>query len=92
MAASALPIKLPAAEAAGFGLAPIKPEGGTVRSVGNFAKALYPGVRKWWGEEYEKFDPKYTNLFDAVEASDPGDTIMVMSTHTEVVTESVNGG
>ncbi len=31
---------------------------------GSFAKALYPGVSKWWGEAYDEWAVEYTDLFD----------------------------
>jgi hypothetical protein len=36
----------------GFGLAAVKREGATVIYDSQFAKALYPGVKKWWSEAY----------------------------------------
>jgi len=40
---------------AGFGLAQIKPEGGT-RNYDSFAKELWPGINKWYGEAYKTAD------------------------------------
>lgn len=31
---------------------------------GSFAKALYPGVSKWWGEAYDEWAVEYTDLFE----------------------------
>jgi len=31
---------------------------------GNFAKALYPGVSKWYGKSYDEWATEYTDLFD----------------------------
>lgn len=51
-AASSLPVKLhPAqARARGFGLAAVKTEGAAVEYdvTSGLAKAMYPGVKKWW--------------------------------------------
>lgn len=30
---------------------------------GSFAKALWPGINKWYGESYAEFAPEYTDLF-----------------------------
>jgi len=30
----------------------------------NFAKALYPGVNKWYGQSYDEYAVEYTKLFD----------------------------
>lgn len=32
---------------------------------GSFAKALYPGVSKWWGQAYDEWDVEYSDLFEA---------------------------
>ena len=31
---------------------------------GSFAKALYPGVSKWWGQAYDEWSVEYTDLFE----------------------------
>lgn len=31
---------------------------------GSFAKALFPGVSKWWGQAYNDWDAEYVDLFD----------------------------
>lgn len=36
----------------GFGLAQLKPEGGSM-NYDSFAKALWPGINKWYGESYD---------------------------------------
>jgi len=33
-------------------------------SSGSFAKALYPGVNKWYGRAYEDYAPEWTDLFE----------------------------
>ena len=33
-------------------------------NTGNFAKALWPGVNKWYGEAYAEHSTEYTDLFD----------------------------
>ena len=33
-------------------------------STGNFAKALWPGINKWYGQAYDEHKVEYTNLFD----------------------------
>ena len=30
----------------------------------SFAKALFPGVSKWWGQAYDEWQPQYPHLFD----------------------------
>jgi hypothetical protein len=32
---------------------------------GSFAKDLYPGVRKWWGQAYDEYKTEYTELFES---------------------------
>ncbi len=32
---------------------------------GSFAKDLYPGVRKWWGQAYDEYPVEYTMLFES---------------------------
>lgn len=34
-------------------------------TTGSFAKALYPGVSKWWGDAYNEWKPQWTELFDS---------------------------
>lgn len=36
---------------------------------GSFAKDLYPGVKKWWGQAYDEYPVEYTNLFDSESTS-----------------------
>ena len=31
---------------------------------GSFAKDLYPGVRKWWGQAYDSYEIEYDKLFE----------------------------
>lgn len=33
-------------------------------NLGSFAKALQPGVRKWWGDAYKAWPVEYTAIFD----------------------------
>ena len=33
-------------------------------TTGSFAKALWPGVNKWYGKAYDEFPVEYTSLFD----------------------------
>jgi hypothetical protein len=33
-------------------------------NTGSFAKSLYPGVNKWYGDEYNEFPVQFTKLFD----------------------------
>jgi len=33
-------------------------------TTGSFAKALYPGVNKWYGKAYSEYPVEYTKLFD----------------------------
>ena len=33
-------------------------------NTGNFGKALWPGINKWFGDEYNSYDTKYNKLFD----------------------------
>lgn len=33
-------------------------------TTGSFAKALWPGINKWYGEAYNEHKVEYTNLFD----------------------------
>lgn len=35
-----------------------------VMNTGSFAKALYPGVKKWFGDEYARTPMQYTEIFD----------------------------
>jgi hypothetical protein len=37
---------------------------GGVITQSSFAKALWPGINAWWGEEYNEFPVEYTKLFD----------------------------
>jgi hypothetical protein len=32
--------------------------------TGSFAKDLYPGVKKWWGQAYDSYKTEYTELFE----------------------------
>lgn len=34
-------------------------------TTGSFAKALYPGVSKWWGDAYNEWKPQWPELFDS---------------------------
>lgn len=34
-------------------------------TVGNFGKALWPGINKWYGKAYDEFPVEYTDLFDS---------------------------
>ena len=34
-------------------------------TTGSFAKALWPGVNKWFGEKYDEHSVEYTDLFDS---------------------------
>lgn len=33
-------------------------------NTSSFAKALWPGIRKWWGTAYEAWPTEYTQIFD----------------------------
>jgi hypothetical protein len=33
-------------------------------TTGSFAKALWPGINKWYGEAYKEYPEEYTGLFD----------------------------
>lgn len=35
-----------------------------VITTGNHPKALWPGIRKWWGRTYDEHQVEYTDLFD----------------------------
>ena len=35
-----------------------------VISTGNHPKALWPGVKAWWGSEYNKYPEEYTKIFE----------------------------
>ena len=37
-------------------------------TTGSFAKALYPGVNKWYGKAYSEFPVEYTKLFDTFQS------------------------
>ena len=36
----------------------------SVINLGSFAKALQPGVKKWWGDAYDAWPVEYTAIFD----------------------------
>lgn len=36
---------------------------------GSFAKDLWPGVRKWWGQAYDSFETEYTQFFETEKTS-----------------------
>jgi hypothetical protein len=36
----------------------------SVITTGNFTKALWPGVNKWYGKAYDEFPKEYTDLFE----------------------------
>jgi hypothetical protein len=36
-----------------------------VITTGSFAKALWPGVNKWYGDSYNEFKTEYTSLFES---------------------------
>lgn len=36
-----------------------------VVTSGSFAKALWPGVNKWYQQEYTEYSPEYTQMFDS---------------------------
>ena len=36
----------------------------SVITTSSFAKALWPGVNKWYGDAYKEFDVQWTNLFE----------------------------
>jgi len=61
--------KVAAAEAplTGFGMAAVKQEGAAIAfdsmSGAGFAKALWPGVEKWYGEQYRNCPAEYKDLF-----------------------------
>lgn len=40
-----------------------------VITTGNHPKALWPGVRRWFGAEYNKHPTEYTDLFDVMDSS-----------------------
>ena len=33
-------------------------------TTGNFPKALWPGIKTWWGTAYDKHEPEYPQLFE----------------------------
>ena len=33
-------------------------------NTGNFGKALWPGINKWYGDAYAEHATEYTSLFD----------------------------
>lgn len=37
----------------------------SVISTGNHPKALWPGIKAWWGRQYDEHQPEYTDLFDS---------------------------
>lgn len=38
----------------------------SVITRGNFPKALMPGVHKWWGTEYKRYEPIWPKMFEAL--------------------------
>jgi len=36
---------------------------------GSFAKDLYPGVKKWWGQAYDEYKTEFTGLFEMEKTS-----------------------
>ena len=32
-------------------------------TTGSFAKSLWPGINKWYGDAYKEFPVQYTSLF-----------------------------
>ena len=39
-----------------------------VITTGNFARALWPGINAWYGEEYDEWATEYSELFDTFPA------------------------
>jgi hypothetical protein len=37
----------------------------SVISTGNHPKALWPGIKAWWGRQYDEHQTEYTDLFDS---------------------------
>ena len=42
---------------------------GGVITTGAHPKALWPGIKQWWGRQYDEHDPEYPDFFD-IETSD----------------------
>jgi hypothetical protein len=38
-------------------------------NTGSFAKSLWPGINKWYGQAYNEFQPQYVKLFDKYTSS-----------------------
>lgn len=38
-------------------------------ATGNHPKALWPGIKAWWGRVYDEHKPEYTDLFDMEKSS-----------------------
>lgn len=35
----------------------------------SFAKALFPGVSRWWGKSYAEYEPQWVHLFDSMNSN-----------------------
>jgi len=40
-----------------------------VITTGSFAKALWPGIKQWYGDRYNEFQTEYTDIFDKVSST-----------------------
>jgi phage major head subunit gpT-like protein len=40
-----------------------------VISTGSFAKALFPGIKVWYGDRYKEFETEYNQIFDKVDSN-----------------------
>lgn len=60
-------------------------------TTGNHPKALWPGVRAWFGRAYDEYDPQYMDLVD-VETSDKNYEEEVESTGFGMATVKPQGG
>jgi hypothetical protein len=40
-----------------------------ITSTGNHPKALWPGIRRFFGQEYDTYQPEYKEIFDIVKSS-----------------------
>lgn len=49
-------------------------------STGNFPKALWPGVKKWYGMEYNEYPVQYDKLFDKLTSDKAWEEIVGTST------------
>lgn len=63
----------------------------SIITTGNHPKALWPGVKVWWGTKYDEFPVEWTDLFD-VESSDMHYEEMVQTTGFGLATVKPQAG